>query len=256
MSIVSKSKGIGGHTNANRGVTDSWITPKEIVSALGEFDLDPCQCTPQPWSCAKGHYAFRDDGLSRQWFGRVWLNPPYSSVWDWMKRLADHGQGTALIFARTETAGFVEQVWNRASAIMFLHGRLHFHYPDGTRAKGNSGGPSCLVAYGDQDAKRLKESRLVGSIVTNWKDCEMSNEIKVGDWTIAEAELDRLIRIRAAAGILREDMEELAAECCVNLGIDPTTDSVARDICEEIVLHGTPVEEVVAKLQRHLEGGR
>jgi tetrahydromethanopterin S-methyltransferase subunit B len=48
----------------------------------------------------------------------------------------------------------------------------------------------------------------------------------------------------------------MAAECCEILGIDPTTDSVARDIAEEIVLHGTPVEEVVAKLQRHLEGGR
>jgi hypothetical protein len=84
----------------------------------------------------------------------------------------------------------------------------------------------------------------------------MSNEMKVGDWTVTEAELDRLIRIRAAAGILRDDMEELSSECCVNLGIDPTTDSVARDIAEEIVLHGTPVDEVIERLKRHLEGGQ
>jgi tetrahydromethanopterin S-methyltransferase subunit B len=48
----------------------------------------------------------------------------------------------------------------------------------------------------------------------------------------------------------------MAAECCEILGMDLTTDTIARDIAEEIVLHGTPVEEVVAKLQRHLEGGQ
>jgi hypothetical protein len=83
-----------------------------------------------------------------------------------MSRLADHKRGTALIFARTETEGFVSQVWERATAILFLHGRLFFHTPEGTRAKGNSGGPSCLVAYGAEDAQRLKLSGLKGSFVT------------------------------------------------------------------------------------------
>lgn len=159
-------KGIGGHTLPNRGASDSWITPRIIIEALGPFDLDPCQCEPQPWQCASHAFTQTDDGLSRQWFGRVWLNPPYSAAWKWMQRLADHGTGTALIFARTETEGFVEQVWKRASAVMFLHGRLYFYRPDGSRAKGNSGGPSCLVAYGTEDARRLERSGLHGSIVS------------------------------------------------------------------------------------------
>lgn len=159
-------RGIGGHTAPNRGATDSWITPKYIVDALGPFDLDPCQCTPQPWSCATKSFTIDQDGLNQCWQGRVWLNPPYSEVWRWMSRLADHKRGTALIFARTETEGFVSQVWERATAILFLHGRLFFHTPEGTRAKGNSGGPSCLVAYGAEDAQRLKLSGLKGSFVT------------------------------------------------------------------------------------------
>jgi hypothetical protein len=166
--IVTKRKGIGGHTSPNRGATDSWITPKEIIDALGRFDLDPCQCDPQPWTCAAAHYTIDVDGLSQDWFGRVWCNPPYSDVWRWLDRLAEHGRGTALIFARTEVKGFVEQVWRKASAVMFLHGRLFFHHPDGSRAKGNSGGPSCLVAYGDDDAQRLRYSGLSGSIVSGW----------------------------------------------------------------------------------------
>lgn len=158
-------KGIGGHTLPNKGATDSWITPKSIIDALGPFDLDPCQANQQPWDCAKYAYSLKDDGLSQDWHGRVWLNPPYSEAWKWMKKLSDHNRGTALIFARTETSGFVRYVWNRATAVMFLHGRLHFYKPDGSRASGNSGGPSCLVAYGNHDARMLQLSGLDGTIV-------------------------------------------------------------------------------------------
>ena len=78
------------------------------------------------------------------------------------------------------------------------------------------------------------------------------NEIKVGDWTITPEGLNRLCGLAIIASLDRARLHRMATECCEILGIDPTTDSVARDICEEIVLHGTPVEEVVAKLQRHL----
>lgn len=164
---TSVRRGIGGHTSPVRGATDAWITPQPLVTALGAFDLDPCEATPQPWKHALRGITEAEDGLKAKWHGRVWLNPPYSSVWQWMGKLAEHGHGTALIFARTETAGFVEHVWCKASAILFLHGRLHFHYPNGDKAKGNSGGPSCLVAYGDYDAERLLLCGLPGSLVRN-----------------------------------------------------------------------------------------
>jgi len=132
---------------------------------LGVFDLDPCQCDPQPWKCAERGFTIAQDGLSREWIGRVWLNPPYSRVWDWMDRLVFHVNGTALIFARTETEGFVRTVWNAATAVMFLHGRLFFHHPDGLRGKSNSGGPSVLVAYGESDAEILKACSLAGTFI-------------------------------------------------------------------------------------------
>jgi len=164
------SKGIGGHTLPNAGATDSWITPRIIVESLGRFDLDPCQCIPQPWACASSAYTIDDDGLSKPWNGRVWLNPPYSDAAAWLERLASHGTGTALIFARTETEMFQRHVWRSASGILFLWGRLFFHRPDGSRAKGNSGGPSVLVAYGEDDADRLRRSGLAGSFVRNWRN--------------------------------------------------------------------------------------
>jgi hypothetical protein len=97
---------------------DEWLTPPEIILALGAFDLDPCAPITRPWPVAKQHYTIADDGLRMPWHGRVWCNPPYGrAVDDWLARLAEHGRGTALTFARTETAFFC-RVWQRASAIL------------------------------------------------------------------------------------------------------------------------------------------
>nr|WP_239652141.1 phage N-6-adenine-methyltransferase [Mycobacterium sp. UM_NZ2] len=150
--------------------TDIWLTPRHILDALGPFDLDPCAAPdPKVWPTARNHIRLPDDGLACHWSGRVWCNPPYGmQAWEWLKKLANHGHGTALIFARTETAGFVETVWRSATAVLFLHGRLHFHHPDGTRAVANAGAPSCLVAYGRRDADLLEASGLPGTYVPGW----------------------------------------------------------------------------------------
>ena len=148
------------HSAAARSTT--WLTPLHVTTALGRFDLDPCAYPG--WPTADRLICLPDDGLAREWRGRVWCNPPYGSeVWTWLDRLAAHGTGTALIFARTETEGFVEQVWEKATAVRFLHGRLHFHHPDGSRAKANSGAPSVLVAYGETDARKLADAPLPGT---------------------------------------------------------------------------------------------
>jgi hypothetical protein len=84
----------------------------------------------------------------------------------------------------------------------------------------------------------------------------MSNEIKVGNWKVTYTGMRILHDAHAAGESLRRNLANRASQCVGILGIDATTDSVARDIAEEIVLHGTPVDEVIAKLQRHLEGGR
>ena len=94
----------------------------------------------------------------------MFLNPPYgapSVVTPWMTKMADHNNGIALIFARTETDMFFETVWKRATALFFIRGRLFFCYPDGTKAGNNSGAPSVLIAYGRDMAKRLKEWNLM-----------------------------------------------------------------------------------------------
>ncbi len=159
-------KGIGGHQRAYEGRTNEWLTPPAILRALGPFDLDPCAPIDRPWDMATEHFTVEDNGLRRQWHGRVWLNPPYGPQTErWLRRIAEHGNGIALIFARTETEMFHRHGWCKADAMLFLRGRLHFHLPDGTRAKSNAGGPSVLIAYGGANVDSLKESGIKGQLV-------------------------------------------------------------------------------------------
>ncbi len=154
--------GIGGHHRGYRGKTDVWLTPPEIVTALGDFDLDPCG--KEGWSTAKRVYL--TDGLDRPWQGRVWLNPPYGpELGRWLHALALHGNGIAICFARTETRAFFDWVWPRASGILFIEGRLHFYRSDGIRAKANAGGPSCLVAYGQHNVEAIAISGIKGKLI-------------------------------------------------------------------------------------------
>lgn len=163
---MTSAKGIGGHHRPHHGSTDEWLTPPEIVAALGAFDLDPSSPVHRPWPTATQHFTVEDDGLTRRWHGRVFLNPPYGpATGKWLARLAEHGDGIALIFARTETEMFHRYGWERADAMLFLRGRLHFHFVDGRRAKANAGAPSVLIAYGALNVRALKQSGLEGHLV-------------------------------------------------------------------------------------------
>lgn len=164
---MAKTNGMAG-VQTPKAVTETWLTPPFILNALGPFDLDPCAAPePRPWSTATTHYTFpKQNGLLLPWHGRVWMNPPYGkALGAWMRKLSQHGRGTSLVFARTETEAFMSWVWQEADAVMFLHGRLHFCLPDGSVAKNNAGAPSVLIAYGADDAERLIESGLDGTVV-------------------------------------------------------------------------------------------
>lgn len=150
-----------GNMHGGLSGKDEWLTPPGLIKSLGEFDLDPCAPVVRPWPTAVEHYTIEDDGLSRGWFGRVWLNPPYGgATWKWVRRLAEHGNGIALIYARTETKGFHEEVWEKATGILFLKGRLRFYHVDGSESSESAGAPSCLVAYGYRNYEVLRDCGL------------------------------------------------------------------------------------------------
>ena len=182
---LQRVRAMGSHQSHN-AQTHTWLTPPFILEALGLFALDPCAAPePRPWPTAEAMWTRADNSLARPWFGRVWLNPPYgprAQIAPWMRRMADHGVGTALIFARTETAIFFETIWERATAVLFIKGRLVFHRGDGTLPRadqggGNAGAPSILIAYGETDALRLRDCGIPGKWLRLRADGGMFMEI-------------------------------------------------------------------------------
>lgn len=163
------AKGMGGH-QSHAAQTHTWLTPPDFLSALGPFDLDPCAAPePRPWPTARKHITLPEDGLRADWSGRVWCNPPYGRhTGEWLERMKQHGHGTALVFARTETEVWRNYVWRGATAVLFLGYRPHFCRPCGTPAEANSGAPVAFVAYGHYDAGRLLSSGLPGACVHGW----------------------------------------------------------------------------------------
>jgi DNA N-6-adenine-methyltransferase Dam len=160
---------LGSH-QTTVGRSQVHLTPKRILDRLGGFDLDPCAAMPpRPWDCARENFTER--GLERDWgHGRVWLNPPFDryAVGDWIRKLAAHGRGTALLHARTEAA-WLEPIWRSASGVLFLASRLKFCRPDGSEQPFNSGAPPVLVAFGARDLAQLRVSGIAGELVTRWE---------------------------------------------------------------------------------------
>src|ERR1035438_10355266 len=65
----------------SKDYSDEFYTPDPIVDALGAFDLDPCA---GPKSHAKRNVRKPECGLTMDWSGRVWMNPPYWRIHDWL----------------------------------------------------------------------------------------------------------------------------------------------------------------------------
>lgn len=155
----------------NKPGREDWLTPTPLLMALGPFQLDPCASRMRKTPYTQTQFTCLDDGFTKRWKGFVWLNPPYGTQTGiWLKRLADHGNGLALVFSRTDNDWFHGSVMGHASAIWFFKRRLKFERTD-AHGKASCGRVACgsmLVAYGRvaiQRMRRLQQSPYSGSMV-------------------------------------------------------------------------------------------
>ena len=146
--------------------TDEWYTPKFIIESLGEFDLDPCAPIKPLWETARTMYNKIDNGLEKEWQGRVWLNPPYSRplIEQFLRKMAEHNNGIALLFNRLDSVMMQDVVLKNATAMKFLRKRIKFFRPDGTEG-GSPGCGSVLFSFGYENAKILEKNTLPGIFI-------------------------------------------------------------------------------------------
>ena len=149
--------------------SDEWYTPKWMIDILRPFDLDPCSPKDRPFDTATVHLTKEQDGLSMSWGktedARVWLNPPYSRplVEQFVKKMADHNNGIALLVNRQDNVMWQEVIFPTAASMIFMRHRVKFICPDGRKSEPFFG--SCLVAWGEHNDMVLRNCGIEGKYV-------------------------------------------------------------------------------------------
>ena len=135
--------------------SDEHYTPKVLFDTLNlTFGTDVC--APKggvPWIPAINYYCKERDGLSNDWFGLVWMNPPFSKPAPWVDRFIEHNNGIALCVVSKSI--WFNKLWNAADGIVPFPRTWKFERPDGS--KKTISFQSFLFSLGKQATEALKQ---------------------------------------------------------------------------------------------------
>jgi phage N-6-adenine-methyltransferase len=159
-----------------QSITNQWYTPAPYLDAaravLGGFDLDPASCAEaNEMVKAERFLTAEDDGLSHDWHGRVWLNPPYGKLaGHFVVRLDDQYEFGNVIAAITlvnahctDTAWF-QPLWDHT--LCFTNHRINFDA--GTADRSGSTHGSVFAYMGPDPATFAAEFSQFGAILRRW----------------------------------------------------------------------------------------
>ena len=115
--------------------SDEWATPQWLYDKLNKsfnFTLDPASDGTN--NKCNNHHTIQTDGLSQDWSGQtVFINPPYSKTYDWVKKAHTEATNNSVISvmllpSRTDTKWFHEFCLDGkiTKEICFIKGRLKF----------------------------------------------------------------------------------------------------------------------------------
>lgn len=144
--------------------SDEWYTPDAFVRSLGRFDLDPATSHQRGRQLAPKYYTAAEDGLQREWFGRVWLNPPFSRIHPWVARMRQHNNGIMLCFSRTDATWFVD-LTKSCGAVYLLMRRMQFWRPGEKSRSQRCPLGVVLFPFGDENVQVLEQCGIPGVLL-------------------------------------------------------------------------------------------
>lgn len=143
--------------------SDGWYTPSWLIekarTVLGTIDLDPATCAAAQAIVKATHfYTEHENGLIQPWYGRMWINPPYSAPTPWVRRVIAEYQAGTVQAAIILTNSYTETGWWQdiaaVSTMLFFRGRLNFWHPDKVSTQNRTGQ---TMAYLGPDRARFIE---------------------------------------------------------------------------------------------------
>jgi len=152
---------------ANNSGENEWYTPPKYTEAakrvMGGIDLDPASnSVANEFVKADAFYTKEDDGLTKPWYGRVWLNPPYAQplIAQFAEAVvvkfssAEFEQAVVLVNNATDTK-WLQSMMKECSAACFLEGRIR--YLDKTGEPKNSPIQGQVALYFGEDIQRFTD---------------------------------------------------------------------------------------------------
>jgi phage N-6-adenine-methyltransferase len=145
---------------------NEWYTPERYLKAaravMGGIDLDPATSEQAQLTVrAKRFYTIEDDGLTKPWQGRVWLNPPYAqpAIGHFAEKMAAEVAARRVSQAIMLTHNYTDTVWfhtaaEPATAVCFTKGRIKFVDVNGVEAAPTQG--QAFFYYGSKVDKFLE----------------------------------------------------------------------------------------------------
>jgi len=142
---------------------NEWYTPQKYIDAarsvMGNIDLDPATSESAQKRINADRYFTEDcDGLERKWYGRVWLNPPYSQplIYLFIDKLVSQIESDSIRECILLTHNYTDTAWfhlaeSKAALICFTKGRIKFEDTQGNLASPTQG--SAFFYFGDNEKK-------------------------------------------------------------------------------------------------------
>ena len=161
-------------------MSNEWYTPAIYVNAarklMNGIDLDPASCELANKTVRAGrYYTKEDDGLTKPWLGKIWLNPPYGyngptrqkgNVGAWINRLIEqyelgHATEAVLLVNATTEKRWFDPLWHYP--ICFVSKRISFYSSDGEY--GRPPHANAIIYFGSQERQFVNIFSQFGPIV-------------------------------------------------------------------------------------------
>jgi len=176
--LTEARKELNVHVSYNSGESE-WYTPKKYIKlarkVMGGIDLDPASSEEANKIInAKKYFTKENDGLTKKWFGNVWLNPPYAQplINKFSKAVTEKvvlkeiNQAIVLVNNATETK-WGQRLLKNCSMVCFIGGRVKFIDKEGK----STGAPlqGQMILYFGKNTKKFQEIfKEIGVIL--WKE--------------------------------------------------------------------------------------